>query len=662
MRVLSVVLIFGFCLGAAVPIATLWRSLTARLVMLGIASFGILVIAFQILGCLAATVGAPLVTRGGALLASGVVCAIAWGVRLARRSQPVGTTRPAALRARTRVWLALAVIVAAGFLVCAAVSGLSAPPRGWDVLTYHLPRAVSWLHHGDLGAYGSTGAFYPGNAELPILSLFFSGSDRLVPLVQLPFVLLGAVALFGLARAIGASIRSAALATLVLLLSPIVFFQSAIAKDDVVATALVMSGALFLVRSLRAGVGGRERVREVAAAGFALGLALGTKYSILPYVLGSVPLVFLVHRMGAHDGSRAAWRSAGVFVAAAAVPSAFWFARNAILTGNPIEPLPLGLGQWATWEGLGSQLQFISRPAFWWFFPWIDRQLVAGYNGAAGYGAAFAVFFVPGLLLCLRAIWRGRSGERGRAGHGRLALLLAIAIGVAGWWFGKHHLPRLLLPVVALTCAPIALVFDAVTRGARRVLIVLLAFALAFSAAETLRIAFLGRDITWTYQGGVDHREFYRMPGLVYDLPAGTRILLLKPSADDIYKTYRYPLAGGLPGNDVAMEDDVGVGLNLSERGAVLGHIDLHAHGIDYIFTRIQSHRQHTTWFDAYPNLYEKVVDLVEPGYPWYREAYSIGEDGEILGRAFVITKMYRVLPRPNGIGWEGAPPQPPPS
>jgi len=344
----------------------------------------------------------------------------------------------------------------------------------------------------------------------------------------------------------------------------------------------------------------------------------------------------------------------------------FWFTRNAILTGNPIEPLPLSSGHWVTWEGLGSQLQFIPRPGLWWFFPWIDRQLVAGYNGAAGYGAGFAAFLVPGLYLCLRSTLPDRSEAgvrfRPRLSRERLALLLAIGVGVVAWWFGKHRLPRLLLPIVALACAPIALVFDAVTRPARRVLVVLLAVALAFPALETLRIVFRGRDITWTHRGGVDHREFYRMPDLIYELPAGTRILLLEPSSDDVYRTYRYPLTGSLPGNEVVMEDDVGVGLNLAERGAVLGHIDLHEQRIEYIFMRVQTHRRpQSTWFDSYPHLYEKAWDSFEPGYQWYREAYAIGEDGGIVGRALVATQIYRVLPRPNGVGWQGAPPEPSP-
>lgn len=631
----------------------------------------------QVLGILAAATRAPLVRASGLLVVSAILCALAWAVRWRVRrgssrggpsaaaeraadAATAGASRPSRRRA-VQIVVATAVV---GFLACAAASGLSAPPRGWDVLSYHLPRTASWLLHGDLGPYGSVGAFYPGNAELPILSLLFAGSDRLVPLVQVPFALLAALALYGLARALGATSRSAALAVLALLLSPIVFFHATIAKDDLVVAALVLSGSLFLVRSLRDGLASKTRLREVGAAGFALGLALGTKYSILPYVVGSMPLVLLVHylryredrfgavRPGALTGGRSAGarRAVFVFVVAVAVPSVFWFARNIAVAGNPVEPVPLGLREWAMWEGLGPhlQLQFIPRPGLWWFFPWIDRQLVAGYNGSAGYGAAFGAFFAPGLALCVQRVLARRRAPRFRLE--RIAILLSIALGAAAWWFGKHHLPRLLLPILALACAPVALVFDAVTERVRTILSALLAAALLFSAAETLRVVFQGRDITWAHQGGVDRREFYRMPDLIYELPVGTRILLLKPSADDLYRTYRYPLAGNVPGNDVVMEDDVGIEIALDKRGAVLGHLDLHRRGIEYVFMRVQSFRRHTTWFDAYPSLYEKVVDTAEPGYRWYREAYAVDEAGEVLGRALVITKMYRVLPRPPGL------------
>ena len=648
MDTVSVVISFFFFAGAAAAVAQSWHERPARLTAFGVGVFGSLVLTYHILGALALATHHPFVRPWNVVLVSALLCAAAWVIR---RRATRGTGATGGRAASTGPAVAAAIVIVGGFLACAAVSGLSAPPRGWDILAYHLPRTLAWLQHGDLSAYGSTGAFYPANAGLPILSILFSGSDRLVPIIQLPFAFLAGVALFGLARELGATARSAALAVLVLLVSPIVFFHATIAKDDLVVTAMVLSGALFLVRSLRGGLRSGVRLREVAVSGFALGLALGTKYSILPYAAASMPLLVFLHAVWAEPDSGASrWRGVsamlGVFALAIAVPSAFWYVRNALATGNPLAPLSQGVRAWIASPGIRKELQFVASPAHWWAFPWTDRQLVAGYNGAAGYGAAFAVFLVPGLALAVRGAVSVRLCRRTRA---RLtAVLLSIALAVAGWWFGKYHLPRLLLPAVGLACAPLALVFDVGTRRVRVAFVVLLACALVFSATETLRVTFAGDDITWSYRGGVDRREFYRMPGLVHSFPTGTKILLLRPSRDAFYETYRYPLAGDLPGNEVVMEDDVGIGTNLSELGARAGHGDLVDREIEYVFMRTLRVERYTTWFDDHPDLYEKVLDTTEPGYQWYRRIYTASQTGETLELANVVTKMYRVLPGPT--------------
>jgi len=663
----TVLVLFSFLLlsGAAAAVAQTWRAGSARLTAFGVGTFGFLVLTYHTLGLLAAATHQPAIHPWSVVLVSATLCVSVWTVRWrgARRTVAAGE-RVASGRATAgaagasemlgtrhegdgRATIVAAAVIVGGFLTCAAVSGLSAPPRGWDILAYHLPRTLAWLHHGDLGAYGSTGAFYPGNAGLPILSLLLSGSDRLVPIIQLPFALLSGVALFGLAREIGARVRSAAIAVLVFLVSPIVFFHATIAKDDLVVTAMVLAGALFLTRSLRAGLRPTERLREVAASGLALGLALGTKYSILPYVAASVPLLAFLHaaRLGPGSGT-SRWRGIafmlGVFALAIAVPSAFWYVRNTIATGNPVAPLSLGVRGWIASPGIDKELQFVASPGRWWVFPWTDRQLVAGYNGTAGYGAAFAVFFVPGLVLAVRNAVSRWSDRHSRAQF--TAVLLSIVVGIIGWWFGKYHLPRLLLPVVGLACAPMALVFEMGVRQTRLVLVLLLACALGFSAMETLRVTFAEDDITWSHRAGADRNGFYRMPDLIYTFPPETKILLLRPSSDAFFETYRYPLAGDLPGNDVVMEDDIGIGTNLAELGARAGHADLIDRKIEYVFMRTLGVERYTTGFDKHPDVYERVLDACEPGYAWYRETYAVSETGEILGRAIVMTKVYRVL------------------
>ena len=633
-------------LAAAVPPARRWPTRSGELVAFGVFTFGGLVISFQLLGVIAAVTGRDAVGAPGACAVAAALCLAMWlsPVRTGRSphdaehpKQSLAYSTPRA----SQVWGALSLAACVAFFAVAVLSAVSAPPRGWDVLTYHLPRAVSWLQHGDLGAYGSTGAFYPGNAEIPLLSILFTGSDVLAPLIQLPFAALAGAAVYGIAREIGATSRSAAIAAAVFLFAPIVFFQTTLAKDDLVVTALVLAGALFLTKAVAPTHRSGTR-RNVAAAGFALGLALGTKYSILPLVLASVPVALVALALEGYGGKRWATLagSLGVLVVAILVPSAFWFIRNAVAAGNPIAPLSLSPGAWIGTAGLTQQFQFVPDLSSWWVYPWLDKHVNASYSGSAGFGAAFATLFLPGIVT---SILVARSN-----GALRRVLVLAamIVLGVLSWWFGKHHLPRFLLPVMGLACAPMALVFDAVSGRARVALLAVTVLAMTLSAAQTVRIVFREDSITWSHRGGVDRAEFYRMPALIYELPPGTRILLLSPTEQDYHQTFRYPLAGTLPGNDVVMEDDVG--LSLGRQSAEQVHEDLRSAGIEYVFLRTVGLKPFTTWFDDNPAVYHRIHDEVEWSYPWYRESFAYTPSGEYLGPGTIITKIYAVLPAPE--------------
>ncbi|MFH1690603.1 MAG: hypothetical protein ABIE42_10280 [Candidatus Eisenbacteria bacterium] len=632
-----------------------------------LAAFSLLVVGFQLLGILAAATSRPMVTAGNALTVSALLCAAAWSL-LWRRVRPLRPEvarqdefrlrkgRPAAGRNRDRRHDALIIVlfVCAVFLAIAVSSGLSGPPRHWDVLTYHLPRTASWLLHGDLGVYGSTGAFYPSNAELLILALFLGGSDKLVPIVQLPFAFLAALAIYGIGRRFGASVASASIAVLVFLTAPIVFFQTTIAKNDLVVTGLILCFAFFLLRSLESSVGGRGRTREIVAAGFALGLALGTKYSILPFVIVAVPLVFIFHALSAAQPGPSSLRRAlgatGILVVALAIPAGFWFVRNLVLTGNPIEPLSMGIREWAASSGLRQEFQFVPARAYWWVFPMMDRHVGSTYSGGAGFGAAFAALALPGVVLFAK---RGLDREARAAVRMRCVVVLAlIALGVLTWWFGKHHLPRFLLPVMGLACVPVALVLDAVAQRTRAVIIAVVSLAVLFSGLETLRVVFRENHHIWSHQRGASRLAYYRIPEIVYGLPVGTRILLVRPTDHDFYQTYRYPLIASLPGNEVLMGDDVGVGLDISRMSGLSAHGALRDAGINYLFMRTVGLKPFTSPLDELPDLFERVVDTVDRSYPWYRVGMAITEDGTVLGKGTVVTKMYRVReyvpPRPS--------------
>jgi hypothetical protein len=335
--------------------------------------------------------------------------------------------------------------------------------------------------------------------------------------------------------------------------------------------------------------------------------------------------------------SRGASRGASVRVlvacaAAMILPSAFWYVRNLVVEGNAFAPLGLHAGGGLPGGWIRQQFQFVPETSYWWIQPLIDRQSGGTYTGSAGFGAAFGMLHLPGLAACLiTALSTKTAGEFRRT---RMILLLLILTGIASWWFGGHHLPRFLLPVVALMCAPFALVFENVRRHARTVLLVLVAAALLFSVAETQRIVYKGGNVTWSNLRGIDRDEFYKMPGIIYELPPLTRILLLEMVEDEYYfRTFRYPLAGGMPGNDVVMEADPALELNLSQMSPVEAHQMLLRNEIDYVFFRVFLDKPFRTSFDDHPQLFEPEYKETQRVYNWYRR----------VAGDYSVTRMYRV-------------------
>ena len=665
MSILAFLLILVLSLFGAWGAARGQRGAAARFTVLGVGAFALVVVAAQLLGVLAAIAGRPLLGPWSLALSVFVLSGVVWRVGPRRGAVGRGERNEEDRPKRLRTAVVLAGALGLAFLANGAVVGLSGPPRGWDVMSYHLPRAVAWLQHGNLGHYGFSPAYYPGNGEITMLVTLFTGTDRLATVVQLPFALLGAVALYGLAREIGAKQRSAIAAPLAFILTPIVLFSTGIAKNDLVIAATTLAGVFMLVRALRRHWSTAERRFTLAASGLALGLALGTKYTVLPFVAATVPVVAIAMAAvwgagSASSGaslnglrSRGAWlfalRETCVFVAWLAVPSAFWFAQNWIMTGNPFAPVAVKLGEFVVFPGLDvaatfgkQQFLYVPHVSGWWVMPWFDQASMGSYSSSVGSGAVFAAFFIPALvLLAHRSAGRRGSPHRVRAA----ALLSLIIIGITVWWLGGFHLPRYLWPALALLYAPVALLFDEVGGRSRAVLVGVFVLAAAFSCAETLRIIYGSNDfVTSRLPRGVTKEQFYRMPGLINELPTGTRILLLQATDDAYHRTFRYPLIGDPPGNDVIMVGDVGVELAEAMNDTASLHEALRREGVDYIFSRTLLSQPRRSRFDLAPNRYEKLVNDIDRPYPWHRYGLVMEhDDGAVVGLP-VVTKIYRVL------------------
>jgi hypothetical protein len=171
--------IMAFSLIGAWGVARRQRGVATRLTILGVVGFALVVLPAQLVAVLAAATGRPLLTPWSLAVAVLALAGVAWGAGR-KWSAPVRDERDSEERPKQ---LGMAVLLAGvlglAFLANGAVVGLSGPPRGWDVMTYHLPRAAAWLQHGNLGHYGFSPAYYPGNGELAMFVTLFTGTDRL---------------------------------------------------------------------------------------------------------------------------------------------------------------------------------------------------------------------------------------------------------------------------------------------------------------------------------------------------------------------------------------------------------------------------------------------------------------------------------------------------
>jgi len=216
------------------------------------------------------------------LLAAALVCARHFGAptRIPRVS------RRASARTHPLV-AALAGVVGLAFLYEAFI-GLTTPPNDWDSMVYHLPRAATWLQQGSVSYIADAPTqqlnIFPPNWDFQLLyTMALSGSDTFATLPQLAAEVALLLAVYGIARRLGADRAPALFASLLTGTLSAVALQAVYTKNDLAVASLVVCAVYFLLVPERHGMWW---------AGLAVGLALGTKltafYALVPLIVIAV--------------------------------------------------------------------------------------------------------------------------------------------------------------------------------------------------------------------------------------------------------------------------------------------------------------------------------------------------------------------------------------
>ena len=395
---------------------------------------------------------------------------------------------------RQRPWATALLALAGSALAWQVVVGLVLPPYAFDALTYHLTTVFSWVQRGDIAptSLSLCCAYYPATPELIIaLPVLLLGDISLVGIVQVPFVILGAVATAGMARSMGLS-RSAALAAGALFaMTPAVLTQASTQYVDVMLAALVMAALHELIRY--AATGAAERL---VLAGVSTGLVLGFKGVgfIWAFVLfaAAIAAVGIVVRNG-RSGATAALKALAAAAGLGGALGGWWYIRNGVMTGNPIYPFVVRISDRILFPGSVDLGKTLTLPVAGADAPWPFAILLSWaadldfwHQGSydyqqrlGGLGPVWAWLGIPALTVMTVILFRRRHlGVLPIA-----AAAIVLLVQPYAWW------ARFTLPLAAL--GAIAVAFAATTAPWRWARTVLQASALALASAGAIQSSYV---------------------------------------------------------------------------------------------------------------------------------------------------------------------------
>jgi hypothetical protein len=378
--------------------------------------------------------------------------------------------------------IALALALAAGVLVASH----RAAPYAYDAMTYHLFFPARWLQEGRLFVvptpFGDPApAYAPSNTELWYLWLLsVTRSDLLARSGQFVYLLLALLAIRGIGRRLALPPVAALAPALLLLVTPTVLRQAAQPEVDLALAALFLAALAFLLDFADSRDG-----RDLALSGIAAGLFLGTKYVAVVYApVLVVPLLWIV--LGDRNATRA--RRSALLLGWAALALAcggFWYARNLILTGNPLFPAAVTLAGHTLFDGPITRAEMV-RSIFHIHDPsWLPVVAAHAFDPRLALPAA-VVWLAGGLLAA--------TGPR----RARRLLVWAVPIPLALLWafavpYNTQY--RFLLPAVGALWVGTGPVWE--KRGIARLacaavlaLAALWAFFVATPGLELGRLAF----------------------------------------------------------------------------------------------------------------------------------------------------------------------------
>ena len=425
----------------------------------------------------------------------GTICAIgvvSWLVGLTREKPQLKVSLP---KLNLHGGLTLGVV----FLVVLTTGIAAAAPPGtleWDTLSYHFAVPKAWLRAGRIYfiPYDHHSNF-PFTMQLGYMAMLSAGSEAAAKWLHTLCGLGLTVSVYTTTRRLLPSAKTAPLiAVLVLLGTPMVFWEMTVAYVDVATTLFAwMSLSILLLLSSteeQESPSVPQRMKLLVLSAVLMGCALGTKMTVLLFwgmiIVGMLAYGFFVRR----KQLEIAIKHAGLWGGIALLVGSPWYIKTWFYTGSPVYPYFYGIfgGRYWTSEhaaryaadqaafGLGK------KPVDALLAPWnlVNEALLVGqrpwiFTEYVQFGLAPTVVIGLVALLWIRPKLRYEAIE-----------ILMFGLGIGASWFVLMQQTRYLLPGLPCAAVGCALAF----AGARK------SFKVTFAAVSVI-------CLLWTLSLGI---------------------------------------------------------------------------------------------------------------------------------------------------------------
>jgi hypothetical protein len=235
-------------------------------------------------------------------------------------------------------------------------------PWEYDTIAYHMPIIVEWMQSGSLwdvfyAVWGGPLGYYPSNHELLLMwGVLPFGNDYLVNTANFLFIGVMLVVMYKILKEMGVRDFLAWLAGALVMVMPIFLRQVGTGQVDLLmALGIVLTWYYFLRTFLR-----KDGLLLMPVL-LVMALTLGTKYLAIIY---SVPIVVVFFFLWQYWRKGSRWWFLW-FLFVMGTLGSIWYWRNLFLTGNPIFPAEVAIGETVLFQGYSGLTERIQQLSLW---------------------------------------------------------------------------------------------------------------------------------------------------------------------------------------------------------------------------------------------------------------------------------------------------------